>query len=369
MRRWLALALTTTLSGFTALAAAGSDGGPLAAAAQRIAEEYHLPGLSVAVAGPGGLEQTAVVGSADLEHGVAVTHATRFRMGSLSKLVTVAALARLVQENKLDLDAPIRRYVPYLPNWPVEPTARQLASHTGGVRHYLPKDEETLGRRPDFKPFESVKEGLEIFLDDPLTFEPGSSYAYSSYGYNLLSAVIEGAAGVSFLEYLRDQVTTPLGLASITADHPYAIVADRTDFYHYDPESAAVYNVPSDDNTYKWASGGLLASAHDVAALARAFLAPGLFSAETLEKVLTPQPNAVDAQRGFEVGLGWRISRDGEGRLYYHHGGAQAGARALVVAYPGQGIAVALMTNTYAPIGEDVVMELAQAYLSPAATP
>jgi CubicO group peptidase (beta-lactamase class C family) len=368
MRRRVSFALLVCLGGLSPFGA-GAQSNPaesLESSARRIAEQYNLPGLSIAVAGPGGLARTEVVGRADLEHDIAVTPSTRFRMGSLSKLVTVAAVARLAQEGSLDLEAAVRQYVPYVPEWATEPTVRQLASHTAGIRHYLPKDEETLLRRPKFKPFETVREGLEIFLADPLVFDPGSAYGYSSYGYNLLSAVVEGAAGKPFLEYLREQITGPLGLSSITADHLYALVEDRTDFYHYHPESGGVYNVPSEDNSYKWASGGMLASAMDVAALARAFLEPGFFTAETLERVFTPQPNAKDADRGFDVGLGWRISRDAEGRLYYHHGGAIAGGRALVIAYPEEGIAVALMTNTYAPIGEEVVMELAKPFLAPA---
>jgi len=147
-------------------------------------EARHIPGVSVAVGVGGRVVWSEGFGFADLEHRVPVTPATRFRIGSISKSLTAAALGQLYERGRLDLDAPVQRYVPSFPTkrWPI--TVRQLAGHIAGVRHYR-GDEVLLNRR-----FATVSAGLDIFDDDTLLFEPGTRYSYPSYGWNLLSAVV-----------------------------------------------------------------------------------------------------------------------------------------------------------------------------------
>ena len=124
-------------------------------------------------------------GLADVEQGVPVTPLTRFRLGSVSKLTTAASVARLVEAGTLDLDGPSQRYVPDLPQKPWPVTTRQLASHSAGIRHYLVKDDRFPGLLAGNPHFATVTAGLAIVKDDPLLFEPGTRYAYSSYGWNV----------------------------------------------------------------------------------------------------------------------------------------------------------------------------------------
>ena len=157
-------------------------------------EDQGLPGLAVTIA----VGQTVVYskgfGYADLEQSVAVVPSkTRFRVGSTAKSMTAVALGQLVEAGKLDLDAPIQQY---LPDYPVKEkgavTTRQLAGHIAGVRSY--EGNEMLIS----KSYNSVSAALEIFKDDPLLSTPGSTFAYSSYGFNLISAVIESASGEDY---------------------------------------------------------------------------------------------------------------------------------------------------------------------------
>lgn len=114
---------------------------------------------------------------------------TLFRIGSVAKSMTAYAAAQLFDTGKLDIDAPVQKYVPDFPEKQSVITSRQLLGHLSGIRHY--GRDEFVSRVH----YENVNAGLVIFKDDLLLSAPGEAYSYSSYGYNLLSAVIESAAG------------------------------------------------------------------------------------------------------------------------------------------------------------------------------
>src|ERR1051325_4239916 len=166
----------------------------------------HIPGVQVAVAIDGTLVWSEGFGYADAARKRPVTRATQFRIGSVSKPLTAAAVALLYEQRKLDLDAPVQRYVPTFPDKGYPITTRQLAGHLAGIRHY--KDREFFLNRH----FATVRDGLVIFQDDSLLFPPGTRFSYSSYGWNLVSAVVEAAAGEDFLSYIPAHVFRPLGL-------------------------------------------------------------------------------------------------------------------------------------------------------------
>src|SRR5512143_2593056 len=149
----------------------------------------RIPGAQIAVIQDGVLIWSEGFGLADVEQQVPVTPITRFRIASISKSVTAVGLGLLVQEGKVDLDQPVQRYVPYFPEkrWPI--TVRQVAGHIAGIRHYRDGEFENM------RPYPSVRDGVAIFAEDSLLFEPGTRFSYSSYGWNLISAVIEGASG------------------------------------------------------------------------------------------------------------------------------------------------------------------------------
>ncbi len=153
--------------------------------ALRMKRGFGAPGLAIAVAVDGQVVWSEVCGYADLSRRMPVTAATRFRIGSVSKTLTAAAAARLVQEERLDLDAPIQRYVASFPAKGHPVTARDLLAHVAGIRHY--QGNEALSGVH----YVSVTDALRVFARDPLLFEPGTQYSYSSYGFNLVGAAIE----------------------------------------------------------------------------------------------------------------------------------------------------------------------------------
>src|SRR5262245_53348773 len=134
-----------------------------------------VPGVAAAVVEREQLVWTEPFGLSDVENAVPVKSGTMFRLASVSKPVTATAVMQLVERGKLDLDAPIQRYVPSFPEkrWPVTP--RLLLAHLGGVRHY------TEGEFGSTRRYQSATEALHIFKDDPLAHEPGTKFLYTSY--------------------------------------------------------------------------------------------------------------------------------------------------------------------------------------------
>ena len=313
---------------------------------QALIREKQIHGLSIAVSVDGAIQWSEGFGQADVEQRVAVTPLTRFRLGSVSKVLTAAGVAKLVQEGKLDLDAPVQRYVPEFPEKPWRITTRQLTSHTAGIRHYGDDFDGVLRSAPHFA---SIKQALTIFQNDPLLFEPGTNYAYSSYGWNLVSAVIEGASRQEFLTYMRRAVFEPLGLDSFAPDHVRAIIPFRTRFYGRD-EKGLLFHAPYEDSSYKWAGGGFLGSAEDLVRFGSAHLQPNFLTQQMLDHLFTPQKLKSGKEVG--VGIGWRVGTDTEGRRMLHHGGSISGGRAMFMLFPASKISVAMLANLFTDFGE-----------------
>ena len=306
-----------------------------------------LPGFSVAVARDGIVVWSEGFGLADVEQGVAVTPMTRFRLGSVSKTLTAAGVAKLIEDGKLDLDAPIQTYVPSFPQKPWPITTRQLANHSAGIRHYLPKDFE--GPLKGAPHFDSVKKALTIFQDDALLFQPGTSYSYSSYGWNLVSAVVEGASREEFLTYMQHAVFEPLGLRGVSADHVDTIIPHRTRFYARD-SSGKLQHAPHVDNSYKWAGGGFLATADDLVQFGSALLQPGFLKKDTLDVLFSPRVKMPDGKTG--VAIAWRVGTDPQGRRILHHGGSVEGGRAMIMLFPDSKVVVSMLANLQTDFGE-----------------
>ena len=324
------------------------------AAVQAIMKAHSIPGMSAAVAVNGKIVWSEGFGEADLENHVPVRTTTLFRLASVSKMITVAAVARLVEEGRLDLDAPVQKYVPDFPEKPWPVTARQLAAHVAGIRHY--RDDDPISDCN--KPFPTLVDGLKIFQDDALLFQPGTAHSYSSYGYNLLGAVVEGASGKDYLAFLQESVLDPLGMRHTVADRYKPVIEGRARFYEMGDDKQ-VGNATCIDVSYKWPGGGMLATAEDVARLGSAFLKPGFLKPETLKLVFTPLRLASGEQSPRHEGLGWRIVTREDGGRVFQHSGSQEGARAYALLDEKSGVAVALLSNMYATYGEKEAGEIA----------
>lgn len=154
-----------------------------------------IPGLSMAIAKDGKIIWSNGYGTADLENFVPAKATTAYRSASVGKPITAIAVMQLAEKQKLDLDAPVWKYCTAFPPKKWILTSRHLLAHTGGIRHYGGTNAEA--ELYSTKHYSSVVESLSVFKNDPLEFEPGTDYLYSSYGYNTLGCVIEGASGMN----------------------------------------------------------------------------------------------------------------------------------------------------------------------------
>ena len=298
----------------------------------------NIPGLSIAVSVDGAIVWSEGFGYADVEQRSPVTAGTRFRIGSISKPFTAAAMGLLYEQEKLDLDALVQQYVPSFPEKPKgKITPRLLAGHLAGVRHYLPDGSDNfLTDR-----YDEVVDALELFASDTLLHAPGSDYSYSSYGWNLLSAVVQSAAGQPFLAYMRERVFGPLGMRNTVADHTDSIIVGRTGFY-VRGRGGYVINAPYVDNSYKWAGGGFLSTPEDLLRFAHAHLFGGLLRPETVQLWWTSQRDGAGDETGY--GIGWRVG-EWNGRRTVGHGGGSVGGNCRLVIFPDERVVLAVTTN------------------------
>lgn len=299
-------------------------------------EAADTPGLAISVGLEGNLAWSTGLGVADLEQNVPVDPAkTRFRIGSVIKPMTAYAIALLVDQGALDLDAPVQAYVPSFPQKQAPVTTRALLAHLAGIRHY--EGEEFLLRER----FDTVEAGLEIFQDDPLVHAPGTAYLYSSYGYNLLGAVIEGASGEDYLGYMQSQVLAPLGMNDTVPDHLAPVIPGRGRYYIRN--EGQYRNAPEVDNSYKWASGGYIGTSDDLVRFGLAMLQHQGISARTQQTFWTEQRTSANEPTGY--GLGWRIQTDEDGRLWIGHTGGSVGGTTSFWVQPETGLVLAAISN------------------------
>jgi CubicO group peptidase (beta-lactamase class C family) len=333
-----------------------------AAVLEGLREEFPIPALSAAVVKNGDLVWSDAQGMADLEKGVAAGPQHIFRLGSVSKVVTAAIGARLMDQGVIDLDAPIFTYRPDLPQAHRATTLRQLYDHQGGVRHYTANDLSPLSPTGsiDAKIFLSTDQALGIFIHDDLIAEPGTKVSYSTFGYTLISAVLESASATSFTDLIAREVSGPLGLETLGPEDPFNIVPDRVGFYDPPgmylqlvpqlqlPDIPAINALPTTP-TYKYAGGGMHATAADVARFGAAQMAGDFVSEAARAALFTPRTEASGGTPA--LGLGWRIDRHDMLGRRYHHAGNMQGCRAQVALYPEHGLSVALMSNMGATPG------------------
>ncbi|HUF25829.1 MAG TPA: serine hydrolase domain-containing protein [Gemmatimonadaceae bacterium] len=326
--------------------------------AERLVAERNIPGLSVAVAVNGEVVWREGFGWADVENRVPVTPNTRFRIASISKPVTAVAVGLLVEQGRLDVDAPVQRYVPGFPQKPWPVTTRHLAGHLAGIRHYNGDEFRSAVSYP------TVTSALTVFNDDSLLHQPGTRYAYSSYGWNLISAVVEGAAQEGFLRYMREKVFAPLGMNATIAEHPDSIIPHRARFYERGRDGVLL-NAPYVDNSVKWAGGGFLSTAEDLVRFGSAHMQPGFLSAETLRLLHTSQRTSAGRETGY--GIGWSVGRDSLGRRTIGHSGGAMGGSTYLLVLPEQRVVVALLANTSgAGTSARVAGQIAAPFIEPA---
>jgi serine beta-lactamase-like protein LACTB len=327
--------------------------------------ENNLAGLSIAVGIDGEIVWTEGFGFADIENSSPVTPGHRFRTGTASIVFTSAAIGLLLEEGRLKLDDEIQKYVPDFPvkQWPV--TIRQAMGQVAGFKPEDP-DNGVLTSSHCKRPAEAVA----LFAKEPLLFQPGTQYSDSTFGWVLLSAVVEAAADRPFVTFLNERILHPLGMPDtfkelVTDPPPDAVTS-------YNPRFAAnptygLTPLPKFDYSCHSGSNGFLSTPSDLVRFGMAINRGKLLRLQTVQMLQTPQVLASGKQTSY--GLGWELKTvrlAGERvQAAGYSGHFWVEEVASLLTFPERGLAVAVMSNVGFAGTPSIAVRIAQAFAEP----
>ncbi len=274
-------------------------------------------------------------GLADLENKVAANENSAYRLGSVSKPLTAIAILQLAQAGKINLDAEVQTYVPYFPKKQWAITVRQLLGHLGGISHYKNYDQEG-----HIKEHKNTREAIAIFENFDLVAEPGTKYSYSSYGYNLLGAVIEGASGESYGDYMRKHVWGPAAMNHTRLDDPNDLIPNRVRGYRI--IDGQVKNSEAIDISSRFGAGGTRSTVPDLLNFAKALMDGKLVSPQSFDSMTSSM--ATKDGHLTDYGMGWDVERM-NGHFAIAHTGGQQETRTVLYIFPRMRFAIAGATN------------------------
>ncbi|HEY0380278.1 MAG TPA: serine hydrolase domain-containing protein [Pyrinomonadaceae bacterium] len=303
-------------------------------------EKNKIPGLTV-----GFVKDDYVwvkgFGFADVENKVPAKAESSYRLASVQKSMTAVAILQLVAQGKINLDAEVQAYVPYFPKKKFPVTIRQLLYHLGGIPHYVNRDAEQ-----HIKVHKTTREAIAIFENFDLVAEPGTKFSYSSYGYNLLGAVIEGASGQSYADYMREHVWQPLGMNGTRMDDPLDLIPDRVRGYQL--VNGELKNSEFVDVSSRFAAGGARGTVLDLLKFMRGLNEGKLLSQASVDLMYAPTKTRDGGVSGFPktggYGMGWNLLPQQSGLVVINDGGQQE-TRTFILNFPAKKFALAVAQN------------------------
>lgn len=340
----------------------------LAAFVKAAAEKFAIPGVAVAVWAYS-TETYACHGVTSLEDPRPVDENTLYSLGSISKTFTATTMMRLVAQGKVDLDAPVRRYVPELvlrnEEWTSEMTVLNLLNHTAGLDWRLIVD---TGDGDD-----ALAEFVARLVELEQLAAPGTRTSYSQAGYNLAGRIIEKVTGLTFERAVETLVLEPLGLSETL----YAmddIMTRPTVAMGHNADENGEYAIARQwkDNRANNPGGGIASSVADQLRWARFHLSDGhapdgteVLPTETLHQMRVPTAELHSSMLGDAIGIGWFL-RDVDGVRTVGHGGSGNGQFAELLTVPERDFAIVVTSNaspTGIPCNQAIVRWALEHYL------
>ncbi|MGC1522385.1 MAG: serine hydrolase domain-containing protein [Steroidobacteraceae bacterium] len=300
------------------------------------AYQGHVPGACVAVLHGGAPILRRAYGYADVEAPVAVTPATNFRLASLSKQFTSAAILLLAQERRVGLEDAVRTWLPGLPVAAATMTLRHLLTHTSGLTDY-----EDLIPEGTTSPLRDADVLRLLEAEDRGYFPPGRQYRYSNSGYVLLALIVARASGEDFASFLRNRIFVPLGMRHTVAfEAGVSAVAHRA--FGYSAAGRSWVRTDQSLTSATLGDGGIYSSVDDLARWDAALYDGRLLQPESLRLAFEPATATDDP--AVQYGFGWRIT--GATRW---HSGETLGFRNVIVRWLERRLTVIVLTNRNHP--------------------
>jgi CubicO group peptidase (beta-lactamase class C family) len=309
-----------------------------------------VPGASLAVLRGGAAILQRAYGLADVEARVAVTMATNYRLASMSKQFTSAAVLLLAEAGRLAIDDPIRRWLPTLPDAAEGMIVRHLLTHTSGLIDYedvIPQDRSSQLCDDD------VLRLLES--ENRRHFQPGAQYRYSNSGYALLALIVERASGERYAEFLRKRIFQPLGMQTTVAfEAGVSMIAHRA--YGYSAAARGWQRTDQSLTSATLGDGGIYSSIDDLAKWDAALCGNGLLQPASLRLAFQAWVETDDPR--VQYGFGWRITGD-----MRWHSGETLGFRNVMVRYLEPRLTVLVLTNRNEPAPYAAAIAIAREFL------
>src|SRR5262245_9217427 len=276
--------------------------------------EHRTAGVSVAVVKNGHTVLAKGYGFADLENDVPATAATVYRIGSVTKQFTSAAIMRLVEQGKVSLDDTLQKFLPNFPTQGNRVTVRHLLNHTSGIKSYT-----SLGPKwQRVNRLDLAQDSLvAMFANEPFDFKPGDAWLYDNSGYFLLGMIIEKLTGKSYGQYLQDELFTPLGLKSTIYCDQAPLIKHRAQGYASKPDGSFINAEPL-SMTQPDAAGSLCSTVTDLAAWTLA-LSSGKVVSPASYKLMTT-PGTLNDGKPLSYGFGLGVGAMGGHRQISHNG-------------------------------------------------
>lgn len=267
------------------------------------------------------------------------TPTTVTRIASIAKPMTALAVMQLVEQNLIDLDAPIQLYIPDYPKQKkIQITTRHLLSHTSGIAGYKnSKETETT------EEYASLYDALNIFKDRELLFEPGTQYNYTTYGYTVLGVIVESASGQKFEEYLQKNIWDKAGMANTGVVKYGQKKTNQSSLYQQNSKGK---NRQGKENNLsnRIPGGGIYSTLEDMLRFGNAVLNKSLVKESTLD--LMREHHSLEKEKN-GYGFGWFLynPKPNEGAII-GHSGEQTGAATQLVIAPELKLVVVILSNT-----------------------
>ena len=326
------------------------------AAIDRLMQRYEgdVPGASLLVVKDGVAVVARGYGRSDLEQGVEAGPRTDYRLASVSKQFTAAAILLLAQDGKVRIDDPVKRWLPALPKAADAITLRHLLTHTSGLVDY----EDLM-----VEPYEGqiLDAGVLALLakEDRLYFRPGSAYRYSNSAYALLSLVVERASGMAYPQFLRQRIFEPLGMHDTQAH-----VAGGPDVPHrawgYSEVDGRWTRTDQSSTSAVLGDGGIYSNIEDLELWDAALYDDRLLGDASRALAFGPQVEVTGEGYEAKYGFGWRITGD-----MLWHSGETIGFRNVIVRWPKQRLTVVLLSNRNEPEPYSTALEIGALFLGP----
>jgi len=310
----------------------------------------ELPGAAVLVLKDGAPVLARGYGLADLEQRTPVAATSNFRLASITKQFTAAAILLLAEDGRLGIDDPLREHLPSLPPELDPITLRQVLTHSSGLIDY----EELMA--PDAVEQVHDADVLTLLEAQPRTyFAPGSGWRYSNSGYALLALVVERVSGKSFATFLRERIFVPLDMrATVAHEDGISTVAERA--YGYTFENGAWLRTDQSPTSAVLGDGGIYSSIADLVRWDAALYDERLLS--DASRAMAFAPAVVSDDPEVVYGFGWRITGD---TLW--HSGESIGFRNVLVRWPAQRLTVVVLSNRNDPEPQRTALAIGALFL------